>query len=149
MKASETNVANICRNCGVENSKLAKQSHNTCRHADQVSCRAETTSDSCGEYIKMYTNQKNSNSCTAKNQYRKFETNVPRKGIARPRSQFPHSCVCERFIYSHYQNMQLNRPIQTQSGNGDWGCAIPKKGIHKWDFRCSVLYHKQNPRCYQ
>jgi hypothetical protein len=34
-------------------------------------------------------------------QYRKFETNIPRKGIARPQSQFPHSCVCERFIYSH------------------------------------------------
>ncbi len=32
---------------------------------------------------------------TAKNQYRKFETNIPRNG------QFPHSCVCDRFIYSH------------------------------------------------
>jgi hypothetical protein len=37
---------------------------------------------------------------TAKTQYSKFETNIPRKGIAQPRSQFPHSCVCERFIYS-------------------------------------------------
>ncbi len=35
-----------------------------------------------------------------KTQNRKFETNIPRKGIARPQSQFPHSCVCERFIYS-------------------------------------------------
>ena len=34
---------------------------------------------------------------TAK-QHRKFETNIPRKGIARPQPQFPHSCVCERFI---------------------------------------------------
>jgi hypothetical protein len=32
---------------------------------------------------------------------RKFETNIPRKGIARPQSQFQHSCVCERSIYSH------------------------------------------------
>jgi hypothetical protein len=48
-------------------SKLAKQSHNTCQHAEHVSCKAETTPDSCGEYIKMYTNQKNSNACTAKN----------------------------------------------------------------------------------
>jgi hypothetical protein len=39
--------------------------------------------------------------CTAKNQYRKFETNIPRKGIARPQSQFPHSCVYERLICSH------------------------------------------------
>jgi hypothetical protein len=37
--------------------------------------------------------------CTAKIQYRKFETNIPRKGIARPQSQFPQLCVCERFIY--------------------------------------------------
>jgi hypothetical protein len=35
--------------------------------------------------------------CTAKTQYLKFETNIHRKGIARPTSQFPHSCVCERF----------------------------------------------------
>jgi hypothetical protein len=36
----------------------------------------------------------------AKTQYQKFETNIPRKGIARPQFQFPHSSVCERFIYS-------------------------------------------------
>jgi hypothetical protein len=34
-------------------------------------------------------------------QFKKFETNIPKKGIARPQSQFPHSCVCERFICSH------------------------------------------------
>ncbi len=38
---------------------------------------------------------------TAKTQYQKIETNIPRKGIARSQSQFPHSCVCERFIYFH------------------------------------------------
>jgi hypothetical protein len=37
---------------------------------------------------------------TAKAQYQKFEINIPRKGIARRQSQFPHSCDCERFIYS-------------------------------------------------
>ncbi len=37
--------------------------------------------------------------CTAKTQSRKFETNIPRKGIAQPQSQFLHSCVFERFIY--------------------------------------------------
>jgi hypothetical protein len=36
---------------------------------------------------------------TAKNLYRKLETNIPRKGIAQPQPQFPHSCVCECFIY--------------------------------------------------
>jgi len=38
---------------------------------------------------------------TAKTKYRKFKTNIPRKGISGSQSQFPHSCVCERFIYSH------------------------------------------------
>jgi hypothetical protein len=37
---------------------------------------------------------------TAKNQHRKFETNILRKGTARPQSQFLYSCVCGRFIYS-------------------------------------------------
>jgi hypothetical protein len=36
---------------------------------------------------------------TAKTHYRKFVTNIPRKGIERLQSQFPHSCVCERFIH--------------------------------------------------
>jgi hypothetical protein len=38
---------------------------------------------------------------TAKTKYRNFETNIPRKGISGSQSQFPHSYVCERFIYSH------------------------------------------------
>ncbi len=40
-------------------------------------------------------------SYTAKTKYRNLETNIPRKGIAGFQSQFPHSCLCERFIYSH------------------------------------------------
>jgi hypothetical protein len=39
--------------------------------------------------------------CTAKTKYRKFETNIPRKGISGPQFQFSHSCVCERIKYSH------------------------------------------------
>jgi hypothetical protein len=55
--------------------------------------------------------------CTAQTQVRKFETNIPRKGMAQPQSQFPHSCVCERFIYSH------NRSANSAAGkyvNGSW-----------------------------
>jgi hypothetical protein len=26
-----------------------------------------------------------------------------------------------------------------ECGNLDWGCAITRKGIHKWDFCCSVV----------
>jgi hypothetical protein len=38
---------------------------------------------------------------TAKTKCQKFETNIPRKGISGPQSQFPHSFVCERIKYSH------------------------------------------------
>ncbi len=38
---------------------------------------------------------------TAKKKCRKFEANIPRKGISGPQSQFPHSCVCKRIMYSH------------------------------------------------
>ncbi len=31
----------------------------------------------------------------------KIETNIPRKGISGSQSQFTHSCICERIIYSH------------------------------------------------
>ncbi len=33
---------------------------------------------------------------TANALYRKLKTNIPRKETARPRSQFLHSCICER-----------------------------------------------------
>jgi hypothetical protein len=89
---------------------------------------------------------------TAKTQYWKFETNIPRKGIARPQSQFLHSCVCERFIYSHhrYAYSALGKYVDRswkwtyrlhthECGIRDWSRAIPFLGIHNWDFRCSVL----------
>ncbi len=41
---------------------------------------------------------------TAKTKYRNFETIIPRKGISGYQPQFPHSCVCERFIYSYYRS---------------------------------------------
>ncbi len=31
---------------------------------------------------------------------RNFDLCIPRKEIARPQSQFPHLCACERSIYS-------------------------------------------------
>ncbi len=39
---------------------------------------------------------------------------IPFLGIARPQSQFPHSCVCERFLYSQDRStylLQQNRQI--------------------------------------
>ncbi len=55
-----------------------------------------------------YTLQRKSNLC------------IPFMGIARPQSQFPHSCVCERCIYSQDRStyfLQQNR--QTDHGNGN------------------------------
>jgi hypothetical protein len=74
-------------------------------------------------------------------------------GIARLQSQFPHSCVCERFIYSQDQStyfLQLNRQIdhgticinrsQTHDcGNWDCGLAIPFLGIFVSSFRYCFL----------
>jgi hypothetical protein len=34
----------------------------------------------------------------------------------------------------------INRSQTHECGNWDWGRAIPRKGIHKWHFLCSVVY---------
>jgi hypothetical protein len=39
---------------------------------------------------------------TAETQNRKFEANIPRKGIVHPQFQFPHSCACERYTYVYF-----------------------------------------------
>jgi hypothetical protein len=41
----------------------------------------------------------------------KDKINIPRKGISGSQSQVPHSCVCERFIYSN------DRPAFSTGGN--------------------------------
>jgi hypothetical protein len=68
-------------------------------------------------------------------------------GITRPQSQFPHSCVCERFIYSKDRStyfLQHNRQIdggnnkiahRQKCGNWDSGSAIPFLGIFFSNFR--------------
>ncbi len=52
-------------------------------------------------YLNIYTITALFSPRTAKTKCRKFETNIPRKGISGPQSQFPHSCVCGRIIYFH------------------------------------------------
>ncbi len=70
-----------------------------------------------------------------------------------------HSYICERFLsisriglpiyyaagkYVDRSWKYINRPQTHESGNWDWGHAIPRKGIHKWDFPCSAcLQHAQ------
>ncbi len=62
------------------------------------------------------------------------------------------TCVCERYIFPQsiclfwcrkyvdrsreYKNCSKTH----ECGNLEWGCAIPRKGIHKWDFCCRVVW---------
>ncbi len=79
---------------------------------------------------------------------RKSHLCVPFPGIARPQSQFPHSCVCERFIYSQDQSTHfscrrigrsivgiINRSKTHKCENRDCGRAIPFLGIFVSNFR--------------
>ena len=43
----------------------------------------------------------------------------------------------------------INRSQTHECGNWDWGHAIPRKGIHKWDFRCSVALFIPIRKCVQ
>ncbi len=96
---------------------------------------------------------KRGKNCAAKTQYRKFETNISRKGIARPRPNFhvhvsasdlctvfPQSlCLfCCRKICGPI--LGIYKSLKDDGGNGDCGRAIPFQGIHKWHFRCSVVW---------
>jgi hypothetical protein len=94
---------------------------------------------------------------TAKIQYQKFETNIHRKGIVRSQSQFPHSCVCERFIFSQDRfaysatgnmrtypgNIYVNLSQTHECGNLDWGRTFSFLGIHNGIF---VAVQWSNPR---
>jgi len=42
---------------------------------------------------------------------------------------------CRKYVGRSCEN--INRS-QHERGNWDWGRTIPRKGIHKWDFLCSV-----------
>ncbi len=83
---------------------------------------------------------------------RKSHLCIPGKEIARPQSQFPYSCFCDRFLYSHdrstYTFLQQNR--QTDHGNinryqkhecrhWDWGRAVSFLGIFVSNFRYTVF----------
>ncbi len=83
---------------------------------------------------------------------RNFELCIPRKGIARPQSQFPHSCVCERFLYSHYRSTyfpaaeyadRMWEYIKTTQKhvcrNWDCGHAVPFLGIYVSNFLYNIF----------
>ncbi len=72
---------------------------------------------------------------------------IPRKGTVRPQSQFPHSCVCERFIYSHGWSTYfpaaeeadrsweyINRTQKHDCRNWDCGHVVPFLGLYVSNF---------------
>jgi hypothetical protein len=75
---------------------------------DVQNCPARISSGSSVPQIGGGTNE---TMHTAKTKYRYFETNIPRKVRSGSQSQFPHSYVCERFIYS------LDRSAYSAGGN--------------------------------
>ncbi len=46
-------------------------------------------------------------------------------------------CRKIQYVYRFWE--YLNRSQTHECGNWDWGCVIPPIGIHKWDFRSSVI----------
>ncbi len=107
------------------------------------------------EWMRLITRKRYPAIHTAKTKCRKFETNILIKGILRSQSQFPHSRVCERIIYAQYCPRWVclfcwrkyvdrcweyrNRSQTHECGNWGWGRAIPRKGIHKRNCRCSAV----------
>jgi hypothetical protein len=85
---------------------------------------------------------------TAKN----FDLCILIKGTARPQSQFPQSCVCGRFIYSHERSTYfpaaeyvhrsweyINRTQKHECKKWDYGRAVPFLGIYVSNFRYSIF----------
>jgi hypothetical protein len=48
------------------------------------------------------------------------------------------SRFCQPILLQDRSWEYINRSQAHECGNWDWGRAIPRKGIHKWDFRGSV-----------
>jgi hypothetical protein len=45
---------------------------------------------------------------------------------------------CRKILYVDRTREYINRSQTHEGGNWDWGRAIPRNGIHKWDFTCSA-----------
>ncbi len=72
---------------------------------------------------------------------------IPFLGIARPQSQFPHSCVCERFIYSKDQSTYfpatIGRPIHKSLRYMNVGTGRQNIIILFWIHFCKYINGNQ------
>jgi hypothetical protein len=50
---------------------------------------------------------------------------------------FPGSSCWSKYVDRYWE--YVNRSQTHECENWDWGRAIPRKGIHEWDCRCSVV----------
>ncbi len=54
-------------------------------------------------------------------------------------SRISPSILLQPNMWTNHRSWEyINRSQTHECGNWDWGRTIPRKGIHKWDFRCSV-----------
>ncbi len=84
-----------------------------------------------------YTLQRNTHLC------------IPRKGIAWPQSQFPHSCVCERFMYSRigsvniFSCIRIGKPIvgiyKSLADTWRWNLGLRPRNSFSGNFRYFVF----------
>ncbi len=89
-----------------------------------------------------------SGSRTAKNQYWNSRQIFRKKGIARPQPNFHiHVYLSDWYIPTIDLPILLqeiweyiNSSQTHECRNCDWGRAISRKEIHKWDFRCSAVF---------
>jgi hypothetical protein len=53
---------------------------------------------------------------------------------------------CRKNVYWSWE--YVNRSQTHACGNWDWGSSIPRKGIPKWDFPCSVRWREEGGRAW-
>ncbi len=88
-----------------------------------------------------------------------FEINIPRKWIARPHCQCPHSCVCEQFMYFQdhsaarkYEDLRkyINRSHTHECGNWDTRPCTSFSGNTQMGFSLQCRwFRKDRPRYHQ
>ena len=82
--------------------------------------------------------------------YRKFETNIPRNETARPRPQFLHPCICERFINSHDRSANQYRNIGGRIVGiykSLTGIGMQKLGMTPRSFISGNIYFEPSVQC--
>jgi hypothetical protein len=66
-----------------------------------------------------------------------FHIHVSVSDLYIPRSDCLFCCRKIQYVDRSWE--YINRSQTLESGNWDRGLAISRKGIHKWDFRCSAV----------